>query len=294
VGFRVQLAAVVALAACRTAAPLPPPSPPHAEVRIATTICLPQPEVEAAITHVLAEHRADRSGLVVEIGAVPSGDAGADVVLRVVRPNGDVGLDRHYTLAVNDCASSPQLLALAVDRWLTSFPEWAEPPEPPPPQVARWLEVAASSTASAIAPPFGVEGELGGFVDFGGDRDRLGGSAWVRSGVPQHAGEGRFREIALLAGATWRHRVTRWETRLELRGGALRVNGIGFLENAASWLPWWEVSAFAGRRWSHGAVGLALAITAIRDHAVTRDGLVSEDIPLVRFGISGSFGLFGP
>jgi len=294
VGFHVQIAAVVALAACRTAAPLPPPVPPHAEVRVASTICLVQHDVDVAVTRVLAEHRADRSGLVVEIGATPSGEAGADVALRVVRPNGDVGLDRHYALAANDCASAPQLLALGVDRWLTSFPEWAEPPVPPPPQAARWLEAGATSTASVIEPPFGVEGELGGFADFGGTGDRFGGAAFVRSGLPQHAGEGRFREVAVLAGATWRHRVVHWETRLELRGGALRVNGIGFLENSASWLPWWEVSAFVGRRWGRGAIGLALAVTALRDHAVTRDGLVSEDIPLVRFGISGSFGLFQP
>ncbi len=286
-------AAAVVVAACATAPPLPP-VPPRTEVRVAAAACLDG--VQAAIEQTLADHHAEHSGLVVEVAAQgPSAPAsGEDVSLRVVRPNGDVGLDRHYALAAADCASAPQLLALGVDRLLTSFPEWAEPPVPPRPRPTRWLEVAGGAAVSGIAPPIGIEGELAGLADLGGAVDRFGVSAAVRTGVPQPAGAGRFREIALLGGAAWRHRFARLETRVELRAGALRVNGIGFTPDDASWLPWWEVALLAGRRWSWGTLGGELAATALRDHAVTRDGLVSQDIPLVRLGISGTFDLYSP
>ena len=68
----------------------------------------------------------------------------------------------------------------------------------------------------------------------------------------------------------------------------LRVSGIGFFENDVSWLPWWEAAFFAGRAVSFGAVGFELAGAAQRDHAVTRDGLVSQAIPMVRLGIAGT------
>jgi hypothetical protein len=279
-------AAALVVAACATAPPVVQ-TPPRAEVRVAPAECLTG--VEAAIEQTLADHHAEHSGLIVEVAAQND-----DVSLRVVRPNGDVGLDRHYSLAAADCASAPQLLALGVDRLLSSFPEWAEPPAPPRPRPERWLELAGGAALSGIAPPIGIEGELAGLADLGGAVDRFGASLAARSGIPQAAGAGRFREIALLGGATWRHRFTQVETRIELRAGALRVNGIGFAPDNASWLPWWEVALLAGRRWSWGTLGGELAATALRDHAVTRDGLVSQDIPLVRLGISGTFDLYTP
>ena len=283
--------ALAAVVACRAPAPQPP-APRRSAVRVAPVPCLAAHDIEATIDAVFVAHHAEQAGLVVDVGAAPAAGAGVDVALRVMRHDGNVGLDRHYTLADNDCPSAPQLLALGVDRWLTSFPEWAEPPEPPRPLPSRSFEVAAEATASAIAPPFGVDGELGALVDYGSPSDRFGVSAVVRSSVPQVAGDGMFHLIATLGGATWRHRFAQWETRVELRGGGLRVSGIGFLEDRASWLPWFEVAAFAGRRWAWGTLGLQIAATTLRDHAVTSDGLVSQDIPLARIGISGTFELF--
>jgi hypothetical protein len=176
-----------------------------------------------------------------------------------------------------------------VDRWLSEFPEWAEPPPPPPPPPSRWTDVLATVAVSGMTPPLGVEGQLGVLVDRGGDGHRFGLSGLVRTGLPLDAGDGRFRQVALLAGATWRRTIGPWELRAELRGGALRVSGIGFFENNTSWLPWWEVALFGGRAVSFGAIGLEIAGTAQRDHAVTGDGLVSQDIPLVRLGLSGTF-----
>ena len=269
---------VVLLVGCghpRPVAPVVKPPP----ISVAGT-CVARGDAEARLQEVLREHRADRSGLAIEI----AGDR--EVSLRVVRGTGEIGLDRHYTLAPADCASAPQLLALAVDRWLTAFPEWAEPPAPPP---ARWFEVAVPVAVNVIASPVGVEGQAGVIVDRGDAHDRFGGSALVRTGIPQDAGTGRFREVAVLAGAAWRHRFGAWEARAEVRGGGLRVSGLGFAANAVDWIPWWEGAVAAGRRFGFGALGLELAATSLKAHATTRDGLVSEDIPLVRLGISGTF-----
>jgi hypothetical protein len=54
-------------------------------------------------------------------------------------------------------------------------------------------------------------------------------------------------------------------------------------------LPRWEVALFGGRAVWFGAIGIELAGTAQRGRAVTRDGLVSQDIPLIRLGFSGTF-----
>lgn len=285
------VAALAAVAACRVAPPVPP-APPHSEVRVQAETCIEHAAAEAAIARVLADHHANLAGLVVEIGATPT-DAGADVSLRVVRVGGDVGLDRSYALGTADCASAAPLLALAVDRWLTAFPEWAEPPPPPMPKPARWYAAALEGALGASTPPLGAEGEAGAFGDYGGERDRFGVSAIARTGWPHSAGGGRIREITALAGAVWRHRFDAWELRGELRGGVLRVNGLGFSSDRSAYLAWWEIAAFGGRRFSWGSLGVELAASANRDHAVTQEGLVSQSIPFVRLGFSASFGLFG-
>lgn len=275
---------------CRPA-PARAPEPPAPVIRVDAPTCVAGDAVRAGVERVLHAHHAEQSGLVVEVAVTP-GDASADVALRVLGPRGDVGLDRRYALSTADCASAPDLIALAVDRWLTAFPEWAEPPpppSPPSPPPERWTEVLATAAVAGMAPPVGVEGQFGALVDRGGDGHRLGLSALVRTGLPQDAGDGQFRQISLLVGATWRRTIGDWALRAELRGGALRVNGIGFFENDASWLPRWEVALFGGRAVSFGAIGLEIAGTALRGRAVTRDGLVSEDIPLLRLGFSGTF-----
>jgi hypothetical protein len=271
---------------CR-AAPVRAPEPAAPVIRVDAPTCVAGDAVRTAVQRVLHDHHAQRSGLVVDIAVTPGPDT-ADVALRVLRPRGDVGLDRHYALSPADCASAPDLIALAVDRWLTAFPEWAEPPPLSPPP-SRRTDVLATVTLSGMAPPLGVEGQLGALVDRGGDGHRFGLSGLVRTGLPQDAGDGRFRQIALFGGATWRVAVGGWAVRAELRGGALRVNGIDFFENDTSWLPRWEVALFGGRAVSFGAIGLEVAGTAQRGRVVTRDGLVSQDIPLVRLGLSGTF-----
>lgn len=290
------LVACAMLAACGAAqeAARPAPVGPRASVRVAAASCPARQAAEARLARVLADHRAEQSDLFVEVSASPRHDGGSDLHLRVVRENGDVGLDRRYVLAPGDCDSAADLLALSVDRFLSSFPEWAGPAPtvgsiaPPSP---RWIELLATSTMSGIVRPLGAEGQIGLLADLGGAGHRFGASALVRASLPQSAGTGQFQQTALLAGAVWRRRWSPWEVRAELRGGAIRVTGSGFDQNDSDWLYWWEGATFAGRGFSWGSLGLEIAASPLRHRAVTRDHLVSEDIPLLRVGLAGSFEL---
>lgn len=276
-----------ALGACAHAPPPAPAPPPPTQITV-DGACL-TPDANDQIHRVIIDHHAERAGLVVDVRGT-AGDDGFDLALRVQRAGGDVGLERKHHVAEVDCASAGQLIALAVDRFLTSFPEWADPPRPPPPPPARWTELVPTAAVNSIWMPIGVEAQGGAILDVGGWADRFGASAMVRASAPQHAGGGHFQQTAFLAGAAWRHRFARWDTRAELRAGGVLVSGIGFAANDHSWLLWWEAAGFAGRRLSWGTLGVEIAATALRDHAVTRDGLVSEDIPLLRVGLSATFG----
>jgi hypothetical protein len=294
-----MFAASIGLAACgSSSAPAPAvpstPAVPRAKVRIDSASCVEETEARARLIEVLVAHHAEQSALIVDVvtSANPGGEH--ELQLRVIRERGDVGLDRRYVLGPGDCGSAAELLALSVDRFLNSFPEWADPVSLSAPEYGQQygIDLLLISSLSSIWLPFGVDAQLGALADFGGTRNRLGGSVLVRASVPQRAGSGSFQQTAFLAGVSWRHRRSPWELRVELRGGALLVSGIGFAENDSDWLPWWEAVAFAGRTFSWGSAGFELAGSVLRHRAVTRDRLVSEDIASFRMGLAGSFELF--
>jgi hypothetical protein len=159
---------------------------PVAQVHVTGGECLAAADLEARVQRVLVEHHATQSGLVVSV--VPAAAVvGTDVELRIARPSCEVGLDRHYALAAADCPSAPELIALAVDRWLSAFPAWADPPpiEPPPPAApARWLELSLGGAANSIWLPAGVDGQVAALVDWGASADRVGATALVRGSIP--------------------------------------------------------------------------------------------------------------
>lgn len=289
---------LVAVAACGSP-PKPPPiaplPPPEAKVEIAPGTCPAPDAAEPRIRAVLVAHHAEHGDFTIRVTVTAAtAPAPTNLTLSIVRPTGEVGVERDYALGPADCASAPDLLALAVDRFLSSFPEWAGPapaPPPPPPPPPRWLEVAAASAINAMFLPVGADAHIEAIVDYGGARDRFGLTALVRAGVPQSAGDGAFQQTAVLGGIAWRRRLGAWTLRVEARAGAVRVTGTGFLQNDFDWLPWVEGAVFAGRALSWGALGVELAATGLRDHARTRDGLVSEDIPLLRIGLSAEIGL---
>src|SRR5436853_4611585 len=137
--------ALVAVASCGS--PPKPPAipvvPPEAKVEIAAGTC-PEPGVaEQRIRAVLVGHHAEYGDFTIRVAiatADPATTATTNLTLSIVRPSGEVGVERDYALGPADCASAPDLLALAVDRFLSSFPEWAGPapaPPPPPPPPAR-------------------------------------------------------------------------------------------------------------------------------------------------------------
>ncbi|HEU0031668.1 MAG TPA: hypothetical protein VFQ53_13605 [Kofleriaceae bacterium] len=282
------------LGACTHAAPVVAPSPPPpARIEITGGDCPSTAAARDRIAGVLAAHGATHGDLAIRVTA--TGSEPTEVRLVVERGSGEaagsVGLDRAYTLAAADCTSAPELLALAVDRFLSAFPEWAGPPpvRAPVAPPARWVEVTAESAVSSLWAPIGIDGQAGAIVDVGGARDRLGGSLLVRASLPQAAGNGSFQQTAVLAGIAYRHRAGAWALRAEARAGAVRVTGMGFTENASDWLPWWEGAVFGGRAWSWGSLGLELAASGLRHVATTRDGLVREDIPALRVGLGGEF-----
>lgn len=254
-----------------------------------STECPDRPATEAKLMAVLVAHDAVESDLVIEVTAEPGA-----LQLVVLRTGGEIGLDRRYPIGPADCSSAADLVALGVDRFLSSFPAWAGPaprpeaPLPPAPAEPSRVDVAVTSAIHGLWSPIGIDAQLG----LSAFRGRAGGSALVRATIPQAAGGGSFQQTTLLAGAGARLRRDRWEVGAELRGGGLLVSGVGFDENHSDWLPWWEVAVTAGRRFGWGAAGLEVAATALQHRAVTEDLLTVEDIPALRLGVAGSFGVF--
>jgi hypothetical protein len=286
---------LILVAACGSAAPpappRPPPPPQPARIEVAASECV-DASLAARFEQVLDAHHARFADLIVRV----DGDT-ANLRLRVSRSRGDAGLDRTYNLTPADCASAGDLLALGVDRFLTSFPDWAGPIPVAPPRVVRhplprWFDAAVRGGANALFVPLGIDAHVGGVLDFGPERHRFGATLLVRASLPQAAGSGSFQQTAFLGGFAYRFAAAPWRFRAEARAGALLVRGIGLAENASDWLPWWEFAAFAGRSFSWGAIGVEVAASGLRDKAVTRDGLVSEDIPLLRLGVAAEFDIW--
>lgn len=277
------------LVACGGARPQPPVRPASAIV-VEARGCLDPAQVETRIRNVLIQHGALPTGLRIEASETP-GESGSAVALRVVRPGGELGLDRAYPLARVDCASAPALLALAVDRLLAEFPEWIDPTPPAPPPPEHTLAIALTGAVNGIWPPLGTDGQLGALADTELGPARVGGSLRIRGSIPQRAGSGRFQQTSILAGASGRIARAAWAFHGEVRAGALRVAGSGFTENSADWLVWWEGAVFGGRRFGWGVLGLELAASPLAHRAVTIDGAVSEAIPRLRVGIAGIFDL---
>jgi hypothetical protein len=287
--------ALVVLGACATAPPAPPkppPAPPKTRIEIVAQTCVDVPAATARIEELLAKHHATYADMAIRVDVADA----TQVQLRITRTSSaDVGLDRTYTLGPSDCASAGDLLALGVDRFLDAFPDWAGPPPAPKPVApppARWVDLGVLGAANAIFEPVGVDGHLGGAVDYGARDHRFGATALVRASVPQAVGNGKFQQTSMLVGAAYRFRADPWRVRAEVRGGALLVSGMGLEENHSDWLPWWEGAVFVGRGFSWGAVGVEIAASGLRHRAVTSDGLAAEDIPLLRLGVAGEFGVW--
>ena len=172
---------------------------------------------------VLVDHDAVHADLIVEVNARPG-----ELQLVVLRTGGDVGLDRRYPIGPADCDSAAELLALGVDRFLSSFPEWAGPARPaetppPPPPPPRSTGVSLTAATHALLGPLGADLQLGALVT----RRRLGGAAMVRATLPQSAGAGRFQQTSFLGGVAWRQPLGGWELRAELNAleGSPKVSG---------------------------------------------------------------------
>jgi hypothetical protein len=293
--FRVLVVFVVACASAPAPRPPPPPPPKPARIDIAATACVDATATRARLAQVLERHGATFADLNVRVDATPAAET-TEVRVVVTRSSGDAGLDRSYTLGPSDCASATDLIALGVDRFLDAFPAWATSAPPPPPVVVeapeRWFELTLLGAANGIVMPLGIDAHAGAGIDLGNAQHRGGVTLLVRASVPQAVGDGSFQQTAFLGGASYRFRSGAWRLRVEARGGALLVRGMGLDENHSDWLAWWEGAAFAGYGFSWGTLGIELAGSGLRDKAVTSDGLVREDIPSFRLGVAGEFGVW--
>ena len=269
--------------------------PALVEIKRTDLTCLDSAAATARLQQVLAARNATYADLIIRVDVTPAADALA-LHVTVTRASGESGLDRTYSLAPADCASAVDLVALGVDRFLDSFPDWATsaPPRPPVAEIAddRWFEFALRGGANGMFGPLGVDADVGGAIDVGDEKHRFGAGLLVRASVPQAAGDGRFQQTAFLGGASYRFASGPWRLRGEARGGALLVSGMGLDTNRRDWLPWWEGAVFAGRAFGWGALGVEVAASGLQHKAVTSDGLVEEDIPLLRLGFAGELGVW--
>lgn len=225
------------------------------------------------------------------VAADPAVSLGTRVELTVERSDGTRGLERSYRLARADCASAPELLALALDRFLAEFPIWGVPARRRE-ERSRALEVVGGVAAGAALGPSTPAFDLGGALDLEvAPRHMLGAGLTVRASAPLALGSGRYQLTTAAIGGRWRYTgLGAWEPRLEVRGGGVLVLGVGFdADNDRQVLPWFEGVAAVSRRWRGVAFGAWVAVAPVSHRAVTDDGLFSRDIPNVHAGLSAEW-----
>ena len=217
-------------------------------------------------------------------------EASTTVTLQVVRPTGEVGLDRSYTFGPTDCASASQLARAHRRSVAELVSEWANPPAPP--RVAtQWTEVLALAAVQSMWLPLGVDAQAGALVDYGSRADRFGGLVLVRAGVPQAAGSGRFQLTTFLAGAGWR--LDRGEVDRAARSPRRCAAG----QRHRSYRERVRLAAVVGGRRvcrPPGVVGTDRRrgrATGLRHARLRGMAWYQEDIPLLRIGVGGMFGI---
>lgn len=228
-----------------------------------------------------------------EVDTTPRRPAHVELQLRLLRPDGVVGLERSYAFPDGDCGSAADLVAAAVDRFLSTFPQWAEP-EPPAPAVPEaWIEGTARGGLHALVAPLGAGAEMSFDLSYGRATNRIGGGVVALGSLPMRVGTGRFALSGLLAEASWTSQWSDVEVRAGLRGGGVLVWGMSFDDNESALLPWGEAALGLSRELAWGSVGVQAAASPWRHRAVTRGMTTHEQIPFVRVGLTVSVPLLG-
>ncbi len=255
----------------------------------------PQP-LEAKLLEILREHAQARDvDLLVSVSEQGKDTQRTRVSLRGVTGDGDIVLERQFELSASDCASSTELLATVLERFVEKLPleRWTLGPAPPPPVAPApdepdlfGLETNARLDAGGAFPPLGASFEGGALVDLHWGAHGLSLQAGLRCSLPRELGQGSFLTLLPFAGAGWGYRFDRWFSRIGARTGALMVAGSGFSSNEAQWLPWFEFQADFGRRFGFGSVLLTFAASPFRHSAATASEAAVSQIPNVRIGLA--------
>lgn len=256
----------------------------------ASTRCVDGASARARLSQLLRRN-SDGGSIRVVVTAAPSMSQTTRLRLRVMRArDGKQLLRREYALSPTDCRSSVDLLALALERFLGSFA--LDRIRARRRAKRRVLTVALHAAVVSSIAPLGAGAELGGDVDYGGDRHRFGAGLSVRAGLPRSLESGRYQQTALLGALLWRWVRYRWQPRVGARAGAARITGWGFDRPRSSWVPWIEGTLGVDRRWTRIAVGLHLALSPLSYRAETEDGTNSSRLPLLRLGLRVSIPLW--
>lgn len=295
---RPWLAVAAALGACSGATTTPPARPAGPTIAVVGDECVDHKAAVARLRATLVRRGAAGGDLRVTIRAVPvAGDPevelGTDVELVVERSDGTRGLERSYRLEPADCASAPELLALALDRFLSAFPIWAVPA--PRRERAGSLAITGAGGLGAAVGPTTPSLDVTGAADLAiAPRHRVGLGVTVRASAPLALGSGSFQQTTGVLGGRWRYTgFGPWEPRVELRGGGVLVLGVGFdADNDRQILPWLEAVAGVSRRWRGLWLGAWIAVAPVSHRAVTNDGLRSRDLPNVHAGLSVEWALY--
>lgn len=249
-------------------------------------------DAQAAVHPVLARHGAQNSGLVVSVATEVVDDLTRRLQLRVLRADGDIGLDRSYELPRGDCSSAAQLVAVTVDRFLASFPRWLDSASGGD-QPLRSTELEMRGGPTGFATPASYGGVVGLRASRGVTVHRLGVGLVVSGTLPIRVGAGRFFTAAALGELFWAGRWSRLELSLGLRGGVMTVSGTGFEQNETSALRWAEGAASLARRFGWGTLGLDLGASLWQHRALSHgDSNGSQDIPAFRLGLVASVPLW--
>ena len=262
------------------------------------TDCMDSSEIHAALSTVLSK-RPESEYMSVTV-VISKAVADTLAVLRVVdRTTGEILLERRLHVTAAECAEAHLVLTVMLEQFLADFPieEWMRQRSNPAPKPA--VQIEKVTVEKEIAPLrrmllIGIDSrwptpngslELSLGVDAGGRRRGILGHLILRAVWPRPLGEGRCLDTAALLAVGMRFSPTpRSLLRMEIRTGALLVNGIGYEKNYHHWLV--TVEAQMSVLFQVGAVflGPEIAVSPVV-HAVHAETGESEDLPWIRAGI---------
>jgi hypothetical protein len=289
------------------------PQPSRAAVVIeGDSLCIDQNRLGAKLNGILAANAAGRQVDVLVAVAIKRDGNKTVVRLAVFQANGKnvvdarqfagahPAIERKYELFPEDCASSIDLLAAVLERFVSTLPldKWTIEKAAPKAVVAvnaakqsLVYDIGMSLNAHLALFLIGGGAELGLFGAVGGERHQFYATLSLRSSFPVRLGVGSFIGLSPLLGLGWRFAYGHLRITAGIAGGPILFAGFNYPSNKKTWLPWVEV--VNGYSWNIGlfSLGPFLAIAFMRHQVATANQVSSMTFPNVRLGLAFSFTL---